>query len=174
MTNRCPANVGATPTSRLKGHKKPNPHGRNLRKGRVSSPGQIYLITTVTQDREPFFYDFNAARMLIKTMKNEQELGRANTLAFVVMPDHLHWLMELSGDASLSKVMQSLKALSAKAIGQPIWQAGFHDHALRKEEDIRVTARYIIANPLRAGLVKHVGDYPHWDAIWLGAAGSNL
>ncbi len=28
-------------------------------------------------------------------------------------------------------------------------------------------ARYIIANPLHAGLVKQVGDYPFWDAVWL-------
>ena len=31
----------------------------------------------------------------------------------------------------------------------------------------RAAARYIVANPLRAGLVKQIGDYPLWDAIWL-------
>ena len=48
-----------------------------------------------------------------------------------------------------------------------IWTAGFHDHALRKEEDVKRVARYVIANPLRAGLVEQIGDYPLWDAIWL-------
>jgi len=38
---------------------------------------------------------------------------------------------------------------------------------MRKEEDLQALARYIVANPLRAGLVKRVGDYPHWDAMWL-------
>jgi hypothetical protein len=28
-------------------------------------------------------------------------------------------------------------------------------------------ARYIVANPLRAGLTRRLGDYPLWDAIWL-------
>jgi putative transposase len=28
-------------------------------------------------------------------------------------------------------------------------------------------ARYIVANPLRAGLVNRVEDYSHWDSIWL-------
>jgi hypothetical protein len=32
---------------------------------------------------------------------------------------------------------------------------------------LRDIARYIIANPLRAGLAESIGDYPHWDAIWL-------
>jgi REP-associated tyrosine transposase len=157
--------VGATPTSRLK--TKPNPHAKNLRKGRYSSANQVYLITTVTQYREPIFNDFYAARTMVQLLMNEQLLGRADTLAFVIMPDHLHWLMTLSGQVGLSQVMQSLKTLSAKKIGQPVWQASFHDHALRREDDLPATARYIVANPLRAGLVQHIGDYPHWDAIWL-------
>ena len=158
------APVGATPTSRLK---KPNPHSKDLRKGRHSEPNRIYLITTNTENREPVFRNFHAARTLIKKLKKEQELGRAMTLAFVVMPDHLHWLMQLTGPTELATILQSVKTLSAKQIGHRFWQAGYHDHALRKEEDIKATARYIVANPLRAGLVKRIGDYPHWDAIWL-------
>ena len=34
-------------------------------------------------------------------------------------------------------------------------------------EDIQAAARYIIANPLRAGLAERAGDYPYWDCIWL-------
>ena len=49
----------------------------------------------------------------------------------------------------------------------PVWQKGYFDRALRYEEDLKAAARYIIANPLRAGLVAQVGDYPLWDAIWL-------
>ena len=89
------------------------------------------------------------------------------------MPNHLHWLFQLeSGD--LATVLKLFKARSGKVInhcrgtpGEQIWQRGFHDHALRKEEDLVATARYIIANPLHAGLVQTITDYPHWDAIWL-------
>lgn len=158
--------VGVTPTSRrLK--TPPKPHSKDLRKGRFSQPNQVYLLTTVTQNREPIFIDFTAARILINTLKTEQALNRSNTLAFVIMPDHLHWLMQLTSQTTLAQIMQSIKTRSAKQIGKPIWQPGFHDHALRKEEDLKATARYIIANPLRAGLVENIGDYPHWDATWL-------
>ena len=161
--------VGAMPTSRqkTKKFKKPNPHSKDLRKGRHSQINQIYLITTVTENREAVFKDFDAARTLIKKLKKEQELGRANTLAFVVMPDHLHWLMQLTSQTELAKLLQSVKSLSAKEIGRHVWEPGYHDHALRKEEDIKTIARYIVANPLRAGLVTRIGDYPHWDAMWL-------
>lgn len=48
-----------------------------------------------------------------------------------------------------------------------LWQAGYHDRALRREEDLRSVARYVVANPVRAGLVSRVGEYSHWDAIWV-------
>ncbi|MGB7814803.1 MAG: hypothetical protein WBL28_00460 [Methylotenera sp.] len=64
-------------------------------------------------------------------------------------------------------MIQVIKFTSAHIIGKPIWQPGFYDHAIRKDEDIVAIARYIIANPIRAGLVKRVGDHPHWDAVWL-------
>jgi len=83
------------------------------------------------------------------------------------MPDHLHWLMQLGSRGSLAQVIGAVKAATAHRIGRRIWQDGFHDHALRQEEDMTSIARYIVANPLRAGLVERLGDYPHWDAVWL-------
>ena len=88
------------------------------------------------------------------------------------MPDHLHWLIELKG-TTLSKLMQRFKCQSSNALRKagvkmsPIWQAGYFDRTLRRDEDILKAARYIVANPVRAGLVTKVGDYPHWDAVWL-------
>ena len=88
------------------------------------------------------------------------------------MPDHIHLLLQL-GETELSVVMKRLKARTAIALNREIgrrgrfWAKGFHDHALRKEEDLLAVSRYIVANPLRAGLVKSVSDYPYWDAVWL-------
>ncbi len=147
------------------------PHGRDLRKGRVSISGQIYLVTTITHDRKPVFADWQCGRAVVKSLMAEQ--GRVSTLAFVVMPDHLHWLLQLDDDAGLERVVRNVKSWSARRIntqshrqGQ-VWQRGFHDHALRREEDVQAIARYVVANPLRAGLVKRIGDYPLWDAVWL-------
>lgn len=143
------------------------PHARDLRKGRFSEAGRIYLVTTVTRDRRPVFQDFAAARAAVDAMKWESVLGRAETLALVLMPDHLHWLLALGEGVSLSVVVRAVKAVSAHRLGRQIWQDGFHDHALRAEDDVVAVARYIVANPVRAGLVKRVGDYSHWDAVWL-------
>lgn len=145
----------------------PKPHGKNLRTGRFSQTNQVYLITTVTQNRHSIFADFYAARSLVAILRQEHTMQRAQTLAYVIMPDHLHWLMQLGNAAKLPTVVGAVKSLSAHRLKTAVWQAGYHDHALRREEDLQATARYIVANPLRAGLVAKIGDYPHWDALWL-------
>jgi hypothetical protein len=48
-----------------------------------------------------------------------------------------------------------------------VWAPTFHDHALRKDEDLLQAARYIVMNPVRAGLSRRVGDYPYWNCVWL-------
>ncbi len=97
----------------------------------------------------------------------------AKTLCYVVMPDHLHWLMQLQPGSQLSDTVRLVKSLATKNIQEfspdieAVWQRGFHDRALRKDEDIRAVARYVVANPLRAGLVRSVREYGFWDAVWL-------
>ncbi len=142
-------------------------HGKDLRKGRVSLPGQVYHVTAVTLGRQPVFSELRAARLLVNALREAQVRGEATTLAFVIMPDHMHWLLQLEAPISLSKLVGAVKAVTAHGLGGRIWQGGFHDHALRQEEDLVEVARYIVANPLRAGLAQRVGDYPHWDAMWL-------
>ena len=144
------------------------PHSHSLRTGRHTQAGQIYLLTSVTADRQPVFADFQAARCLIRCLQQAALLRQADTLAFVVMPDHLHWLMQLGEQVPLAQCMRNVKTLSALRIGAAIWQAGYHDHAVRQEDSLPDIARYIVANPVRAGLVSRTGLYPHWDAVWLG------
>jgi len=88
------------------------------------------------------------------------------------MPDHLHWLIELHS-SSLANVIREVKSRSAKSFNRhtgrtgPLWQTSFHDRALRREENVVAAARYVVGNPLRAGLVERLGDYPLWDAVWV-------
>ncbi|MHC8291453.1 REP-associated tyrosine transposase [Pseudomonas sp. XS1P51] len=148
------------------------PASNRLRIGRYAEPNRIYLLTTNTLGRQPVFNDVLLGRLVVAQFRIAQDHGCANSLARVVMPDHFHWLIELQ-QGSLSELMQKTKSLSTKAInlstGRKIglWQHGFHDRALRREEDLVKLARYIVANPLRAGLVERLGDYPLWDAIWV-------
>lgn len=148
------------------------PHAGALRRGRFSEHSRVYLLTAVLHGREALLQDFALGRLLVAELRDAHENRLAHSLAWVVMPDHLHWLVQLES-TTLNELMRRVKGRSARRINQrlsrtgPLWQHGFHDRALRQEEDLRAVARYVIANPVRAGLVKRVADYPLWDAVWL-------
>ncbi|QXH46509.1 transposase [Pseudomonas xanthosomatis] len=143
-----------------------------LRRGRFSEPGRIYLLTTITHQRRPLFSDLRYARLVIQQLRQSDIEQTCKSLAWVVMPDHLHWLIELQ-EVTLATLMRRLKSRTGIALrragvrDEPIWQPGYQDRALRREEDVRKVARYIVANPLRTGLASSVRLYPHWDAVWL-------
>ncbi|WP_028623464.1 REP-associated tyrosine transposase [Pseudomonas sp. Ant30-3] len=148
------------------------PHAKRLRAGRYSQTGQIYLLTAVTRNREPLFTNWLTGRLLVRQFQQAQADDLVDSLAWVIMPDHFHWLVELK-NSTLPAVMLATKSRSARSINAhlgrtgSVWQKGFHDRAIRYEEDLLATARYVIANPIRAGLVSRVQDYPLWDAKWL-------
>lgn len=145
---------------------------RALRLGRYSQPAGIYLVTFVTASRRRIFLDFTLACAACRTFAPAAVAAAATLLCWVLMPDHLHALVRLDGEMPLSAVVQRLKSVSARACHaiQPevvVWARAFHDHALRRDEDLQGAARYIVANPIRAGLVQRVGDYPFWNAAWI-------
>jgi REP element-mobilizing transposase RayT len=139
--------------------------GYALRKGRCAIPGCCYLVTAVTLNRFPAFRDHRHARIAARAFYADSVQIHGQTLAYVVMPDHIHWLLRLKG--SLSEAVRLYKSTVSVRIACPLWQRGFHDHALRQEEDLLAAARYIVANPVRANLVQSVGEYPYWNAVWL-------
>ncbi len=120
------------------------------------------------------FSDYRLGRLVVASLRFLHDRGDVQSLAFVVMPDHLHWLFVLQGPRPLDRVVAALKRESAREInrrlgrsGRRLWQAGYFDRAIRDDEDLQAIARYIVANPLRAGLCASVCDYPLWDAVWL-------
>ncbi len=143
-----------------------------LRKGRWSCSQQIYFITAVTQQRFKAFANPCIARHMSRLVYTGQLLESACCLCWIVMPDHIHLLIELK-NMSLPREMNRFKSKSAIALNQLMnrsgrfWAKSFYDHAVRSDESVRDIARYMIYNPVRAGLVSRPGDYPYWHAVWL-------
>ena len=137
-------------------------HAKDLRRCRFSESGRPYLITTVTHGRKPVYCNFDVARLLIDELRTTCDKLLIESLAWVVMPDHLHWMFVFNR-STVAEVVSYVKGTSAHSINicrgysGRVWQKGFDDHALRQDEDIKAVARYIIANPLRAGLVDNRG-----------------
>jgi putative transposase len=141
-----------------------------LTKGRRSEIGQYYVVTTNTHARSPLFRHAIAARCVIAAMKHAEESGTVATISWVVMPDHLHWMFSLTA-STLSEVVQRTKVMSANDINLAlnrrgaVWQAGFFDHRVRDESSLQTHARYIIENPVRAGIVSSIDAYADWGCV---------
>ena len=149
------------------------PKQQALRAGRSSIPGQAYLITTVCHHREKRFSRWSCASRIAPTIDNQRLWRDSRLLAWILMPDHLHLLIELGENESLPALMRRVKCVTAgvaNAVDRRrgrVWMPGYHDHALRCDESVAAAVRYMIVNPVRAGLVRRAGDYPYWNCVWL-------
>lgn len=150
---------------------KRHPGHQALRKGRVSIPNQIYLITVCCKNREKLFLDHNAARAVASTLYRVLKHQNSTILAWVLMPDHMHLALQLAEAETLGKIMNRVNSCSAIAVNRamnrkaPVWQGAYHDHSLRDDEHLLIAIRYLVCNPIRAGLVEKLGDYPYWNIL---------
>jgi len=144
-----------------------------LRHGRTAIPGGVYLITFVTHERRRLFTDFECACATAAALAEPMLWRNSRLLAWVLMPDHWHGLVQLGAMDTLATAIGRVKAVSSRRLNSmrssrnAVWSSGYHDHAVRRESEVLPTARYVVANPLRAGLVASIADYPFWDASWL-------
>ncbi|MEG0185265.1 MAG: transposase [Stenotrophomonas sp.] len=142
-----------------------------LRLGRRSIIGQVYVLTTTTHQRCRFFESEAAVACVIDQFHYIEQRGLVQSLAWVVMPDPVHWMLELKL-TDLADVARRFKSSSALAFNRlmgrrgALWQPGYFDHAVRAEDSLARQALYILGNPVRAGLAGQIGGYPHAWSAW--------
>ena len=140
-----------------------------LRRHRHSLPHHVYHLTSITVGRAPIF-KARAAIVVARDFAASALWGDAKPLAWVVMPDHAHWLVQLGRRDALEVVMGRIKSATARHVRmcQPdicrVWASGYHERQIRTDDDLACVAEYIIMNPVRAGLVSRVEDYPFWNS----------
>jgi len=129
-------------------------------------PNAIVFITAVTRNRIPYLgsgYDLN---LFWDTVRSVKDIHPFHLLAYVVLPDHFHWLMQVAG-GDFSPVLHSIKRnftldfKKAHGIVEPLhlWQARFWDHVIRDEDDLNNHMDYIHWNPVKHG---HVQKPEEW------------
>jgi len=94
---------------------------------------------------------------------------RYDLLSGVVMPNHVHVLVRVYGGVLLGDLIESWKSYTSRRFtddgvgrAKPHWQRGYWDRYIRDEGHYRDTVRYISANPVKAGLVARVEDWPYY------------
>ncbi|WP_368563440.1 transposase [Pseudoxanthomonas sp. UTMC 1351] len=148
-----------------------SPTSCQLRRGRYSGTGHAYLLTVCCHQRHPLLQRECAAGIVLDSAQWLDQKGRMESLAVVVMPDHVHLVMRLTTEP-LATLMRSMKSFTAHEIkralvrNEPVWQRGYHDRGLRDEKGIRAAVDYCLQNPVRAGLVDDFHQHPHWWCRW--------
>ncbi len=79
---------------------------------------------------------------------------------FLLMPDHVHMLACFPRACRMETVISAWKRYTAIKLGIE-WQNRFFDHRLRSNESAEEKCRYILTNPVRAGLVEDAASWPH-------------
>jgi putative transposase len=142
-------------------------------------PGRTLFFTVVSFDRRPHLATTTARPILRKALIETCRERPFQTLAQVLLPDHIHaiWTMPPDdGDFSLrwrlikTRVTQALREAGMDVTNprpsrrerhdHAVWQPRFWEHVIRDDDDLRRHVEYIHWNPVKHGLVERVRDWP--------------
>jgi putative transposase len=108
--------------------------------------------------------DANSAR---ETLERELERVRSwygcYIVGYVVMPEHVHFLISEAERSELSLVMQMLKQITSRKLRPPslprFWQVRYYDFPVWTERKRVEKLRYMHRNPVKRGLVERPEDW---------------
>jgi putative transposase len=142
---------------------------------RTNQPGHLksfdyiglhrYLLTFCTDYRQRFFVDRANVELVLLQISRAAAETQIAVLAYCFMPDHVHLLTE--GETATSDCLAFIKKAKqysgfyfSKTRGQKLWQRYGYERIVRDDETTLHMTRYVLNNPVRAGLVADVRDYP--------------
>ena len=123
-----------------------------------------YFLTFCVRQRRHVFLSEHVFSETLAQIRLAATDERFAILAYCFMPDHVHLLVEgFAEDSNLRRFVTVAKRRSgsvyARTENRPLWQEGYYERVLRPGEDPRWVARYILGNPVRAGLVNSPLEY---------------
>jgi putative transposase len=143
-----------------------------MRKRRVFEAGAVYHVTSRTNDKKRVFGDRLGKKIMLLTLRNAKERYGFSLFNFCIMPNHIHLLIR-PGDGDLSRIMQWIKTNSAKwynsirGTSNHVWGERYFERVVKTPEDYSTVMAYIDRNPVKAGLVRSVGDWEESGAYYI-------
>jgi putative transposase len=136
---------------------------RHANPDEVISQVRTFFTTTKTSMGLRLLQSERNATLFIDVLRSNAAARKFELHDFVVMPDHVHLLMTVSGDTTIEKAMQLIKGGFSyrlkKEFGYQgeVWQRGFSEVRADDQQTFSSYREYIAQNPVKAGLA----DSPH-------------
>ncbi len=122
------------------------------------------VFTTCVKDRFPFFTSEELFKEFETMLLRAFVESNCSSDAYLFMPDHAHVIIR--GQSEQSDCLQAMRLFKqysgfwlSKNSPAVHWQKDYYDHILRNDRAIERHIRYILNNPVRAGLANHWKDY---------------
>jgi len=132
----------------------------------------IVFFTVCTFQRRKILASAKCEEILREIWQRSAEHDRWWVGSYVLMPDHVHFFARPASDArpkaewvGMWKSASSRRIAATLAIEAPIWQPDYFDRYLRSSESYSDKWEYVEQNPVRAGLVGRVEDWPYHGII---------
>jgi REP element-mobilizing transposase RayT len=131
---------------------------RMARPLRIQFPGGIYHVTARGNGRQALFVDDIDCARFLGVLQAVVAEYRLLCHAYCLMTNHYHLLLE-TPEANLSRAMQQLNGVFAQRFNRRHERTGhvlegrFHAQVIDRDAHLREVCRYIVLNPVRAGLV---------------------
>lgn len=124
-----------------------------------------YSLTFCTHFRSRVFVDADVVELVLSQILRAAGEEQFSVLAYCFMPDHVHLLVQGNSESSdARRLIKATKQYSGYAYsrkyGHKLWQPWGFERVLRDDEASFAVARYVVENPVRAGLAKTVVEYP--------------
>jgi len=125
-----------------------------------------YSVTICVSPRRPALGTRATVTPLLRILCDAARAEQFAILAYCVMPDHVHLVLEgQREDSSLRRFVWRFKRDTgfwfARSNGESLWQEGYHERVLRDDETTRDVVRYVLDNPVRAGVVQRPEEWPY-------------
>jgi REP element-mobilizing transposase RayT len=133
--------------------------------GAYAEAGSVWHVTVGTRDRSAgVFANAELARAVVEAIEERCRVRGTRLEVYCLMPDHCHLVVQIVG-ANLVDVIGDVKSRTTRVWWGyggtgALWQRSFYDHGVRTGRDYETTVRYVIENPVRAGLVADWTAYP--------------
>lgn len=135
------------------------------RSPRIQSTQMIFHVINRGNGRSAVFHSSKDYQEYLDLLNRYKEKFSIHVYHYVLMPNHIHFLLEPTIESTLSRFMQGLTLahtrrfnMRKRSVGH-VWQGRFKSIPIETDAYFLQCGRYIELNPVRAGIVSHPSQY---------------